>query len=91
MELPFLPKEEQSRKFDTKPKGMCQMFYSVLGGNSRSVEVANEDPTQPPYCMATHSVLQIFADAVFLKKYSLRNFIANYRFSVYGEKYIDGT
>jgi len=42
MELPFLEKEELSRKPSTKPNGMCQMFFSVLGG-TRTVEVTPED------------------------------------------------
>lgn len=68
---------------------MTQMYYSVLGGNTRTVEIIPDDPTQPPYSMATSYVNQTIADGVFYKRYTLRNFIQNYRFSSYGERYFD--
>jgi hypothetical protein len=65
------------------------MIYSVVGGLSRTVEIVPENPDLPAYSMGTHHFLEYLSDAIFYKTFKLQDFLEHYRFSGFGEKYID--
>jgi|LauGreDrversion4_2_1035121.scaffolds.fasta_scaffold603807_2 hypothetical protein len=65
------------------------MIYSVLGGIHRTVEVVPEDTDLPAYCMGTYHLIEYLKDAVFYKTFKLSDFLDHYRFSGFGERYLD--
>jgi hypothetical protein len=65
------------------------MIYSVLGGLARTVEIVPDKSTDPAYSMGTHHFREYLNDAIFYKTYKLQDFLDHYRFSSYGERYIN--
>lgn len=65
------------------------MIYSVLGGLTRTVEVVPEAAGEPAYSMGTHHFLEYLNDAIFFKTFKLQDFLDHYRFSSYGERYVN--
>jgi hypothetical protein len=69
--------------------GCCYLMYSVLGGKERTVEIVPTGYNEESYCMGTWHFIEFINDAVYHKTYKFRDFIDHYRFSAYGEKYLD--